>query len=87
MSDLTYTTSRESKRQAARLASRRDQNSTDVAGSETLSGVPAAATAARRKPVDAAVQAYAKYWSRCHELRINDSSGTWRVLYGRDCNS
>jgi hypothetical protein len=59
MSVLTYTTSRESKRQAARLASRRDQNSTDVAGSETRSGV----TAARRKPGDASVQADAKYWA------------------------
>ena len=81
MSDLTYRRLPEPERQAARLASRRDQDAAVFGGGEDRTGYllrllqkgqVLAMPHSRPMPV---------VGPRCHELRIRDAEADWRIVY------
>ena len=84
MSGLTYTAIREPERQASCVAPWRDQDAALLGCCTARGRLPAAAAPEGRDALDAAFTADADDRPRCHELRINDADGTWRVIYRID---
>ncbi len=74
-------------RQTAPLDSWRGENPAHEPGRPTRDRFPAPGIAGRCPTRDAAVPSDAGDRARCHELRVNDVSKTWRVVYRLDTDA
>ena len=84
---MTYYPPREPTRQAPDLAARRGQEPAFHPSRAPGGWVPAQALAAWGFDRNAGIPAHAEHRGRCHELRINDASGNWRLVYRIDSDA